>query len=78
MRSVTINLPDSLDLNNTELRLLLAGKLYERRNLSLGHAAELAGLSKRTFIEHLGKYNISVFNFSISDLYREINNPIDI
>ncbi|MCW3101639.1 MAG: hypothetical protein JWO09_79 [Bacteroidetes bacterium] len=74
MRSVTIYLPDSLELSDTEIKLLLAGKLYERGELSLGYAAELAGLRKRTFIELLGKYNVSVFNFSASELCKEINN----
>jgi len=43
-------LPENLDINEPELKILLAGELYEREKLSLGQAAALAGLSKRAFI----------------------------
>ena len=43
--------------------MLLAAKLYERGILSAGQAAEVAGLSKRAFIELLGKYGVSVFGY---------------
>jgi predicted HTH domain antitoxin len=48
--------------------------LYEQGKLSLGQAAELAGLSKRTFAELLSKYNVSIFNHPASDLTRDIEN----
>jgi predicted HTH domain antitoxin len=39
--------------------------------LSLGQAAEVANMSKRTFAELLGNYNVSVFNYPASDLKNE-------
>lgn len=36
--------------------MTLAAKLYEMGTLSGGQAAELVGVSKRTFLELLGKY----------------------
>ncbi len=42
--------------------MLLASKLYEQGKLSLGRAAELARYSKRTFMELLGVYDVSIFN----------------
>jgi len=34
----------------------------------------LAGLSKRTFAELLGKYGVSIFNYSPTDLTNDVNN----
>jgi predicted HTH domain antitoxin len=74
MKTVTLNIPDSLDMDNTEVAMLVASQLYEQGKLSLGQAAELAGLSKRTFAELLGKYNVSIFNYPASDLSRDVAN----
>lgn len=74
MQTLTLYLPDSLDLDAKEATMLLATRLYEQGKLSLGQAAEMAGLSKRTFIELLGSYGVSVFNYPASDLARDIAN----
>jgi len=74
MKTVTLNIPDTLDINNNEVAMLVASKLYEQGKLSLGQAAEVAGLTKRTFAELLGKYNVSIFNYPASDLSRDVAN----
>ncbi len=74
MKTVTINIPDTLDMNNNEVAMLVASQLYEQGKLSLGQAAEVAGLTKRTFAELLGKYNVSIFNYPASDLSRDVAN----
>lgn len=74
MKILTLNLPDSLDLDNKDLSMLLATRLYEQGKLSLGQAAELAGLTKRTFAELLAKYDISLFNFPASDIAKDVAN----
>ena len=74
MKTLTLNIPDSLDLDNKYLAMLVATKLYEQGKLSLGQAAEVAGLTKRTFTELLGTYNVSIFNFPASDLSRDVAN----
>ena len=71
---MTLNIPDTLDLDDRELAMLVATRLYEEGKLSLGQAAELAGLSKRTFAELLGNYNTSIFNYPASDLARDVQN----
>ena len=48
-------------------------KLYETGKLSLGQAAKYAGYSKKAFMEILGKYGVSVFNYEEEDLEREMN-----
>ena len=74
MKTLTFNVPDSFDLDDKEVAMLLATKLYEQGKLSLGQAAELVGLSKRTFAELLGRYNVSIFNYPASDLARDVKN----
>jgi predicted HTH domain antitoxin len=74
MKTLTVNIPDNIDLTNRELVMLLASKLYEQGKLSLGQAAELAGLTKRTFAELLSQYNVSIFNFPSSDLSSDVKN----
>ena len=54
--------------------MLLATKLYEQGKLSLGQAAELAGYSKRTFMELLGRYNVPVFNYDAGELTNDLKN----
>jgi len=74
MKTITLNLPDSLDMDNREVAMLVATQLYEQGKLSLGQAAEIVGLTKRTFAELLGKYNVSIFNYPASDLTRDVAN----
>ncbi len=57
-----------------DARVILAGELYERGKLSLGHAANVAGLSKRAFIEVMGKYGFSVFSPSFEDFKLDLEN----
>lgn len=74
MKTFTLNLPDSLDLNNADLSMLIATKLFEQGKLSLGQATELAGLTKRTFAELLAKYEVSIFNYPATDLAKDVAN----
>jgi len=74
MKSISINLPDFLDLNEKEIKLLIASKLYEEGKLSLGEAAQLAELSKRAFIEILGRFDISLFNYNAEELRNDVKN----
>ena len=74
MKTLTLNVPDSLDIDDKEVAIILATKLYEQGRLSLGQAAVLVGLTKRNFIELLGRYNVSVFNYPASELSRDVKN----
>ena len=74
MKTLTLNIPDSLDVDNRDLAMLVSTRLYEQGKLSLGQAAEVAGLTKRTFAELLGVYNVSIFNFPASDLSKDVAN----
>lgn len=43
MRTLTLTLPDSVQIDKNEVMMMIAARLYERAVLSLGQAAELAG-----------------------------------
>jgi len=74
MKTATLNIPDTVEIGNNEVAVLVASKLYEQGRLSLGQAADLAGLTKSTFAELLGKYNVSLFNYPASDLSSDVAN----
>ena len=74
MKTLTLNIPDSLEMDDREVAMMGASYLYEQGKLSLGQAAELVGLCKKTFAELLGKYNVSIFNYPASDLSRDVSN----
>ena len=74
MKTLTLEIPETVDIDAKEAKTILAAKLYEKGTLSLGQAADLAGYSKRTFMELLGNYGVSIFNYSAVDLENEILN----
>ncbi|GHT52990.1 hypothetical protein FACS1894106_2980 [Spirochaetia bacterium] len=76
MKTVQLNieLPSLVHATEFELKTLLASKLYEREDLSLGQAAKVAGLSKRAFIEIMGNYGVSLFSENDEDILADIAN----
>ncbi len=74
MKTVNIELPDFVDLDGSEAKNILAAQLYKKGKLSLGQAATVAGLSKRTFFEILGRYEVSVFNMRGQELEEDSKN----
>jgi predicted HTH domain antitoxin len=71
MKHLTLNIPDHLDLDERETKRFLAAKMYEIGRLSLGQAAELAGLSKMAFSEILADYDVSLINYPPSDIIKD-------
>ena len=71
---MTLQLPDHLNIDNKQLALFVASKLYELGKLSLGQAAEVAGMTKRAFVELLGYNDVSIFNYPSSDLSSDVIN----
>ncbi|MCR4736963.1 MAG: UPF0175 family protein [Bacteroidales bacterium] len=74
MSPFILNLPDNFDHKTLDISVYVASKLYEDAILSAGQAAEMAGLSKRAFIEIMGKYGVSVFSSSTEDILNDVNN----
>lgn len=74
MKIVQLNIPDSIDLKEFDFSMIIASKLYEDAKLSAGQAAEIAGPTKRAFLEILGKFGVSIFSSSLDDLHGDIAN----
>ena len=70
--TLTLELPASLTLSEFDLKMTLAAKLYEDGTLSGGQAADLAGVSKRTFLESLGKYGVSIFGYDADEALEDL------
>ncbi len=74
MRTMTLSVPNEMLSPTFDYSMYLATKLYEDALLSAGQAAELAKLSKRSFIEMMGKYGVSPFSTKIEDILNDIQN----
>ncbi|MFI3220911.1 MAG: UPF0175 family protein [Methylococcales bacterium] len=74
MQTLQIQLPDSIHIDTQEIQLLLAIRLYEKGLLSVGQAAQMAGFSKRAFMELLGHYQVSVLNYPAEDITEDFEN----
>jgi len=74
MSVLTVQIPDSLKMNDFELKMMIASKLFEDGKLSSGQAAEIVGISKRSFVELLDKYNVSLFGYDYEELEEDLKN----
>ena len=77
MKTLAINLPESVELDNKELTIFIAAKLFEASTLTMGQAAEMAGLSIADFMDTLYKFNVSIFNYHASELESDVKNATE-
>ena len=70
--TITLNLAQIANISEFDAKMILAGELYERGKLSLGQAAKLASVSKRTFIEIMGNYGYSVFGNEEEEILNDV------
>ena len=68
-KRMPVEKPEELE---AQIRLMAALKMFELGKLSVGKAAELAGLSKVEFLEMCGRYKVPVFNYSPEELEAEL------
>ena len=71
MRTLKINIPENVELEEKDVVIFLAAKLYESGKLTLGQAADMAALSKLSFAEILADYGVSIFNYPASDIKKD-------
>jgi len=72
MTTLTLQVPDSLEDAHDDTVRFLAAKLYESGKLSLGQAAEMAGLNKTAFAEILADHEVNYINYSFEDVMADV------
>jgi len=70
MRAITLQVPAAV--SDDDARLLVAIGLFVGGRVSLGKAAELAGFSRRAFMEILAHRKIPVVKYSASELDEDL------
>ena len=56
-----------------EMRLAAAVKWYELKLLSQGRAARVAGLSRAEFLDALGRFGVTPFQYDADEIIEEAN-----
>ncbi len=74
MKTITIDLPDSVELGEQEAKIYLVSRLFEVGILSLAQAAEMVKMNKGEFMEVIGDYGVSLFNYSPEELVKDVEN----
>jgi predicted HTH domain antitoxin len=59
-----------------EMRLAAAVKWYEMTLISQEKAAEIAGLSRAEFMNELGRFQVSPFQYSARDVANELSDAL--
>lgn len=72
--TLKIEIPGEVELSEFELLMNLAAKLFERGLLTSGQAAKMVGISKKAFIEIVGRYGVSIFQYDEEELKDELDN----
>lgn len=66
MKTITINLPEGVELD--KVKMIIASSLFDQGILSSGQAAEMVGVTRRQFLEEVGKYGVSIFGETAEDI----------
>jgi len=66
MNTLTVNLPEGVELS--KVKMIIAASLFGQGILSSGQASELVGISKRQFLEEVGKHGVSIFGETTEDI----------
>ena len=66
MKTITISLPEEVELD--KVKMIIAASLFEQGILSSGQAAEIVGITRRKFLEEVGKYGVSIFGETAEDI----------
>ncbi|MFK7971050.1 MAG: UPF0175 family protein [Bacteroidia bacterium] len=74
MRTITLNIPTSLEWPERDLKLLMAAKLYEAGALTMSQAASMVNISRRAFTEIIGQFGVSAINHDPSEIDNDFQN----
>lgn len=73
---ILISLKETPSEISRDIRMLAVVKLYEMGKLSSGRAAQLAGVSRVSFLQSLSRYGVSLFELSPEELKRDYENAV--
>jgi predicted HTH domain antitoxin len=83
MKSIHLDVEISEDLLSTfkvsrenageELKRLAGVALYQMHKISIGRAAEIAGMNRGEFEDYLGSHGVSISNITPQQLKEDIN-----
>ncbi len=71
---ILVSLKESSQEFSKDLLMLAAVKLYELGKLSSGRAAQLAGISRVSFLQALSQYNVPIFDLTEEELKQDMAN----
>lgn len=63
-----LNIPIPEGVDHSELKMQIGAFLFQKGVLSSGQAAELAGITRRAFLEKIGDYGVSIFGETVNDI----------
>ncbi|WP_420458731.1 UPF0175 family protein [Neolewinella sp.] len=69
-----VELPADLTATEFDLKMMFASKLYDEGLITTGQGAKMVDLSRRSFIELLGKYGVSAFQTEEDELLEDVAN----
>jgi hypothetical protein len=71
MKKLTLTLPE--EVNEKDFKMAVAAILFDKAIFSSGQAADFVGVSKKEFIENVGKFGVSIFGETSDDLTTSSN-----
>jgi len=72
MTTLTLEVPASLEHAREDTLRFLAAKLYESGRLTLGQAAQIAGMKKWDFAEILSNYGVDYIQYTFEDVMADV------
>ncbi len=71
--TLQIEIPDDLsDASPEELRLAFAASLFGMGKVSSGKAAQIAGVSRLTFLQNAGRFGVPVFDMTEEEFAQDL------
>jgi predicted HTH domain antitoxin len=69
---LTIDIPDALEISESDLRIELAISLFQQERITLGTASQLAGLHQIEFQQLIASRGICI-HYDVEDLEQDLN-----
>ena len=70
---ITIDLPDSLQITEADLRIELAITLFQQERVTLGTASQIAGMHQMEFQQLIGSRGICI-HYDVAEFEEDLQN----